>query len=80
MLGPLEWYLTPTLDADLLCSSRAGFDLGCTSDWLRSFVNWVSSFPSILIRGGWANVQLILCTMLLASYKNIVHDAQQTNH
>ena len=32
VLGPLEWYLTPTLDAALLCSSRAGSDLGQTSD------------------------------------------------
>ena len=37
---------TVTLDAALLCSSRAGSDLGRTSDWLRSFVNWVSSFLS----------------------------------
>ena len=72
VLGLLEWYMTPTLDAALLCSSWFSFDLGCTSDWLRSFVNWVSSFPSILSRGGWANVQLIICTMLQGGYKNIV--------
>ena len=41
VLGPLERYMTPTLDTALLCSSRAGSDLGRTSDWLRSFVNWV---------------------------------------
>ena len=41
VLGPLERYITPTLDAALLCSSRAGSDLGRTSDRLRSFVNWV---------------------------------------
>ena len=46
VLGPLEWYMTPTLDTALLYSSRAGSDLGRTSDGLRSFVNWVSSFPS----------------------------------
>ena len=28
VLGPLERYLTPTLDAALLCSSMAGADLG----------------------------------------------------
>ena len=28
VLGPLEWYVTPTLDAALLCSSRVGSDLG----------------------------------------------------
>ena len=28
MLGPLERYVTPTLDVALLCSSRAGSDLG----------------------------------------------------
>ena len=39
--------MTPTLDTALLCSSRAGSDLGRKSDWLRSFVNWVSSFPYI---------------------------------
>ena len=32
VLGPLEWYMTPTLDAALLSSSRAGADLGRTSD------------------------------------------------
>ena len=46
VLGLLERYMTPTLDTAHLCSSRAGSDLGRTSDWLRSFVNWVSSFPS----------------------------------
>ena len=32
VLGPLERYMTPTLDAALLISSRAGTDLGLTSD------------------------------------------------
>ena len=32
VLGPREWYMTPTLDAALLSSSRAGADLGQTSD------------------------------------------------
>ena len=32
MLGPLEQYVTPTLDAALLISSRAGADLGQISD------------------------------------------------
>ena len=45
VLGQLERYMTPTLDVALLCSSRVGSDLGRKSDWLRSFVNWVSSFP-----------------------------------
>ena len=43
VLGPLERDMMPTLDAALLCSSRVGSDLGCKSDWLRSFVNWVHS-------------------------------------
>ena len=30
VLGPLEQYMTPTLDAALLSSSRAGADLGRT--------------------------------------------------
>ena len=46
MLGLLERYMTPTLDSAMLFSSRAGADLGRASDGLRSFVNWVSSFPS----------------------------------
>ena len=37
VLGPLEWYMMPALDAALLCSFRAGSYLGCKSDWLRSF-------------------------------------------
>ena len=31
VLGPLERYMTPTLEAALLCSSMAGSDLGPTS-------------------------------------------------
>ena len=38
VLGPLERYMTPTLDAALLYSSRAGSDLGRTSVRLRSFL------------------------------------------
>ena len=30
VLGPLERYMTPTLDVALQCSSRAGSDLGLT--------------------------------------------------
>ena len=32
VMGPLERYITPILEAALLCSSRAGSDLGRTSD------------------------------------------------
>ena len=32
VMGPLERYITQTLDVALLCSSRAGSDLGQTSD------------------------------------------------
>ena len=32
VLGSLERYMTPTLDTALLISSRAGTDLGLTSD------------------------------------------------
>ena len=32
VLGPLERYMIPTLDTALLSSSRAGTDLGRTSD------------------------------------------------
>ena len=35
VLGPLEWYMTPTLDAALLISSRMGADLGRTSNRLE---------------------------------------------
>ena len=35
MLGPLERYMTPKLDAALLYSSRAGTDLGGASDWFE---------------------------------------------
>ena len=38
MLGPLEQYMTPTLDAALLISSWAGADLGRTSDRLNDGV------------------------------------------
>ena len=38
VLGPLERYMTPTLDSALLVSSRAGADLGRPSDRLRSFI------------------------------------------
>ena len=37
VLGPLERYMTPTLDSALLISSRAGADLGRTSDRLESY-------------------------------------------
>ena len=36
VLGPLERYITPTLDSALLISSRAGADLGRASDRLES--------------------------------------------
>ena len=36
MLGSLERYMTPTLDAALLISYRAGADLGQTLDRLES--------------------------------------------
>ena len=48
MLGPLEWYMMPTLDVALLCSSRVASDLGHTLDRLRSFVD--SSLHSIFLR------------------------------
>ena len=32
VLGPCERYMTPTLDATLLISSRVGTDLGLSSD------------------------------------------------
>ena len=38
VLGLLEGYMTPTLDAALLSSSRAGSELGSKSDWLRSTI------------------------------------------
>ena len=37
VLGPLEWYVTPTLEAALLISSRAGADLGQKSVyWMKN--------------------------------------------
>ena len=47
MLGPLERYMTPTLDAALLCSSRAGSDLGSRLDWLRSFCQLGFLIPQV---------------------------------
>ena len=35
LLGPLELYVTPKLVAALLCSSRAGSDLGRMSVWFE---------------------------------------------
>ena len=35
VLGPLERYVTSTLEAALLCSSMAGSDLGHMSDWFE---------------------------------------------
>ena len=67
VLGPLELYMTPTLDVALLCSSRAGSDLGRKSDLLRSFVNWVSSFPS--------RAHLTHKQVLLVQYLKLLHSA-----
>ena len=39
MFGPLERYMTPTLDAALLISFRAGADLGRMLDSLESNVS-----------------------------------------
>ena len=39
VLGLLDRYMTPTLDAALLCSSRASSDLGRKSDCLRSYIS-----------------------------------------
>ena len=48
MLGPLEQYMTPTLDMALLSSSRAGTDLGRTLGLvnIRDYV-----FNELLLRG-----------------------------
>ena len=54
VLGPLEQYMTPTLDAALLCSSWAGSDLGCRSDWLRSLYNVIWFWLTfLLLIEGW---------------------------
>ena len=47
VLGPLERYMTPTLDTALLCSSRAGSDLSCTSDWSEEVINEPLLFISV---------------------------------
>ena len=39
VLGPLERYMIPTLDAALLCSCRAGADLGRMSDAFEELLN-----------------------------------------
>ena len=36
-VGTAERYMTPTLDAALLYSSRAGSDLGCESELVKQF-------------------------------------------
>ena len=38
MLEPLERYMTPTLDAALLSSSKAGADLGPTSNYRQIII------------------------------------------
>ena len=42
MVGPLTRWSASTLGAALLCSSRAGSDLGLVSRWVKGFVNCVS--------------------------------------
>ena len=53
ILGPLERYVTPTLDTALLCSSRAGSDLGRTLDWFEEISQ---------SHHGWVSILLILTT------------------
>ena len=38
MLGPLERYMTLTFETALLCSSRAGSDLGRTSERFKELI------------------------------------------
>ena len=40
VLGPLTRWCASTLGAALLCSSRAGSDLGLVSRWVEGFANW----------------------------------------
>ena len=48
MLGPLERYMTPTLDTAMLFSSRVGSDLGHTSDWFEElYMGFDSAVHSI---------------------------------
>ena len=46
VLGPLERYMKPKLDAALLCSSRQVLIWVISQIGLSRFVDWVSSFPS----------------------------------
>ena len=48
MLGPLELYMMPTLDAALLCSSRAGSNLGRKSDKFEKLFKYQSFNLSFL--------------------------------
>ena len=50
VLGPLEWYIMPTLDAALLISSRAGADLGRTLDRLN-LINSREKISRAQVRG-----------------------------
>ena len=48
MLGLLEQYMTPTLDAAQLCSARAGSDLGRESDRFEELFIWLPlEFPPV---------------------------------
>ena len=56
LLGPLEWYMTLTLDSALLISSRTGADLGQTSERLRYSIQFNNLlFPSnqLQLRNWW---------------------------
>ena len=51
MLGPLERYMTPTLDAALLISSMAGADLGrlfqCLMNFDEDFIKMKSLYKGL---------------------------------
>ena len=48
VLGLLEQYMTPTLDAALLCSSRAGSDLGRKSNRFEELCQLGFLIPKVM--------------------------------
>ena len=65
--------MTPKLDAALLCSSRAGSDLGCKSDGLRSLVNWFSHSQVELV------IVRLLQSLLFATSKACIDRVRLNN-
>ena len=76
MLGPLEQYMTPTHDAALLYSSRAGSDLGRTLDRFEELCQLVISMserPLLSVSEARNYSKLIRLSQLLLSALSLRH-------